>query len=154
MFGKTIEESGAMTVLGVTFDKDLRLAVFCQNKAVKAMQRVRLLRAISGRSWGANKRTLLHLYKQFIRPVLETGSVITARTSKSNLHKLQLVQNAALRTALRAPRRTRIEDLHAQAKIPMVADRLAELRRKAIVRFGDSENLKALEFQRLLQTGH
>jgi hypothetical protein len=143
-----------MTVLGITLDKNLSLTAFSQSKAVKAMQRVRLLRVISGRSWGANKRTLLHLYKQYIRPVLETGSVITACTCKSNLHRLQTVQNAALRTALRAPWRTRIEDLHRQAKIPMVADRLMELRGKAIARFGDSENVKALEFQRLLQMGH
>src|SRR5215467_8752627 len=154
MFGKTIEESDAMTVLGMTLDKNLSLTAFSQNKAAKAMQRVRLLRAISGRSWGANKRTLLHLYKQYIRPVLETGSVITACTCKSNLRRLQTIQNAALRTALRAPWRTRVEDLHRQAKIPMVADRLMELRGKAIARFGDSENVKALEFQRLLQTGH
>ena len=79
--------------------------------------------------------------------------MLTACTCKSNLRKLQIVQNAALRTALQAPWRTRIDDLHSQAKIPMVTDRLKELRRKAIVRFGDSENVKALEFQRLLQTG-
>lgn len=153
MFGNTINESDAMTMLGVTFDKNCSLTAHCQSKATKAMQRVRLLRMISGKSWGANKRTLLHLYKQYIRPVLETGGVTTACTTKSNIRRLQVVQNAALRTVLRAPWRTRIEDLHGQAKIPMISDRLKELRRKAIIRFGNSENVQALEFQRLRLMG-
>ena len=151
IFGQAIEESNAMTVLGITFDKDLSLTEHCQSKATKAMQRVRLLQLISGKGWGANKRTLLHLYKQYIRPVLETGSIVTAGTGKSNLQKLQRVQNHALRTALQADRQTRIEDLHARARIPMIADRLKDLRLKAIERFGNSENIQALEFQRLLQ---
>ena len=154
MFGNKIEEANGLRLLGVQFDKDLRLTEHCRTKAVKAMQRIRLLRLISGRDWGANKRTLLQLYKQYIRPVLETGSVLTARTHKTNLLCLQQVQNAALRVALRAPSRTKIEDLHRQAEIQMIPDRLNELRRKAIARFGDSEAVHALEFQRLLQTGH
>ena len=153
MFGNTINESDAMTMLGVTFDKNCSLTAHCQSKATKAMQRVRLLRIISGKSWGANKRTLLHLYKQYIRPVLETEGVTTAYTTKNNIRRLQVVQNAALRTVLRAPWRTRIEDLHGQAKIPMISDRLKELRRKAIIRFGNSENVQALEFERLRLMG-
>lgn len=154
MFGNTINESDAMTLLGVTFDKNGNHTAHCQSKAAKAMQRVSLLRLISGKSWGAKRRTLLHLYKQYIRPVLETGGVTTVCTTKANISRLQRVQNAALRRALRAPWQTRIEDLHAQAKIPMISDRLEELRRKAIARFGNSANVQALEFQRLRMTGH
>jgi len=153
MFGKTIEEANAMKMLGVTLDRDLHLTEHCRKLATKAMQRVRLLRLICGRSWGASKSVLLHLYKQYVRPVLETGSVITACATKSSIQRLQLVQNAALRTALRAPRRTRILDLHGRAGIQMIAERLMDLRRNAITRFGDSDNVQALEFQRLLQTG-
>ena len=140
-------------MLGVTFDKKMNLGKHSREKSAKAKQRVRLLRLISDRIWGANRDTLLHLYKQYIRPVLETGSVITANAGKSNLQMLQRVQNDALRIALRAPRRTRITDLHEQAKIPLIADRLMVMRDKAIARFGKSENVKALDAQRLFLTG-
>ena len=153
MFGKTIEEADAMTVLGVTLDKGLHLAEHCQKTATIAMQRVNLLRLMRGKNWGASKSILLRLYKQYVRPVLETGSVITACASMMSIQKLQRVQNTALRIALRAPRRTRISDLHGQAEIQMIADRLLDLRKNAITRFGTSDNVQALEFQRLLQTG-
>jgi len=114
------------------------------------MQRVRLLRMVSGKKWGANTRTLLKLYKQYIRPVLEYGNVAISKAAKSNLASLQRVQNAALRTALHGTRWSKIADLHEQANIEPLTDRLIRLRCKAIERFGDSELVKSLAIQRAL----
>ena len=151
LFGQCITEQNELKLLGVCFDRDLLLTGHCKSKASKAVQRVRLLRLVSGQTWGANARTLLKLYKQYIRPVLETGYVVTSRCHRTNLRRLQLVQNTALRTALRAKRRTRIEDLHRDANIVPIAERLERLRERAIVRFGDSEGIQSLEnFKALL----
>ena len=144
LFGQCIREQNELKLLGVCFDKNLCFTSHCKSKASKAMQRVKLLRLVSGQTWGASARTLLKLYKQYIRPVLETGYVVTSRTVKSNLSRLQRIQNSALRTALRAKRRTRIADLHREANIVPMADRLEMLREKAILRFGNSEGIQSL----------
>ena len=150
LFGQPIVEQKELTVLGVTFDKKLSFTNHCKSKASKAMQRVRLLRMVSGKKWGANTRTLLKLYKQYIRPVLEYGNVAISKAAKSNLASLQRVQNAALRTALHGTRWSKIADLHEQANIEPVTDRLIRRRCKAIERFGDSELVKSLAIQRAL----
>ena len=140
-------------MLGVTFGKSLNLINHCRSKATKAMQRVQLLRMVSGKNWGANDCTLLRLYKQYIRHVLETGSVITREACPLALSKLEVVQNSALRTCLRAPPWTRLCELHTRSKIDPLTDRLRSLRCKAEARFGDSDCIKALNFQRIFMSG-
>src|SRR5579872_5240022 len=137
LFSQTISEKDELVMLGVTFGRNGSLRNHCKGKASKAMQRVQLLRLVSGQSWGANARTLLTLYKQYIRPVLEYGNVVTCEAGKTYLNQLQVVQNAALRTALRAPKWTKISDLHERARIVPLADRLRSLQCKAMQRYGD-----------------
>src|ERR1700759_2160254 len=145
MFGQTITEQTELKLLGVTFDKRMSLKNHCGNKVKQGSQRVNLLRVISGRKWGANAKTLLKLYKQYIRPVLETGCVATCNVSQANLQTLQRIQNSALRTALRGNMRSRITEIHEMARIEPLADRLKSLCSRATVRFRDSENMKHLE---------
>ena len=153
LFGHQITEQKEMKLLGVTFDKRLSFTTHCRSKAAKAMQRVRLLRMVSGQGWGARASTILKLYKQYVRPVLETGYVATCKAPTCNLARLQRVQNAALRTALRAPMRSNIPDLHDTAGLDMLADRLRSMHRKAKVRYGNSDCIQSLELQRLLLSG-
>jgi hypothetical protein len=150
LFGQSIKERKEMSLLGVTFDKNLAFTSHCKSKATKAMQRVRLLRMVSGQGWGARASTIMKLYKQYVRPVLETGYAATCDARRSNLLLLQRVQNAALRTALRAPMRSKVPELHAEAGIEMLTDRLRRMRCKATVRYGKSDCIKSLEFQRVL----
>ena len=96
---------------------------------------------------GAKSHTLLRLYKQYVRPILETGCVVTSMTCATNVMKLQRIQNSALRVVLRAQRKLPVTNLYTEAKIEMLADRLMKLRLKAITRFGNSESIKVLEVQ-------
>jgi len=82
LFGQSINEQKELTLLGVTFSQSLSFTSHCRSKASKAMQRVRLLRMVSGQKWGANSHTLLKLYKQYIRPVLEYGNVAISNAAK------------------------------------------------------------------------
>jgi len=102
----------------------------------------------------ANSRTLLKLYKQYSRPVLEFGSVAICNASKTNLLYLQRVQNSAIRTALRATRWSRITDLNTAARMDPLTDRLRSLCCKSINRYGKSELIKSLDFQRILMSWH
>ena len=153
LFGQSINEQKELTLLGVTFSQSLSFTSHCRSKASKAMQRVRLLRMVSGQKWGANSHTLLKLYKQYIRPVLEYVNVAICNVAKSNLVCLQRVQNAALRVALRGTRRSKIKDMHDIAQMQPLTERLRSLRCKAITRYGNSELIKRLEIQRVLLGG-
>ena len=153
LFGEQIPEQNEMSLLGVTFSKTMRLAKHCKSKASKAMQRVRLLRMVSGKRWGAKAHTLLKLYKQYIRPVLESGYVATSKACPASLMILQRIQNAALRTALRAESWSKITALHELAKMEPLTDRLRRLRCKAEARYGQSELIKSLNTQKSLLSG-
>src|SRR5277367_6032282 len=142
-----------LSTFGVTFSKTMRLAKHCKSKASKAMQRVRLLRMVSGKRWGAKAHTLLKLYKQYIRPVLESGYVATSKACPASLMILQRIQNAALRTALRAKSWSKITALHELAKMEPLTDRLRRLRCKAEARYGQSELIKSLNKQTSLLSG-
>jgi exonuclease III len=152
LFGQTIKEQKHMKLLGVLFDQRLSYGPHCKEKARQASQRVNLLRTISGQTWGANTKTLMTFYKQYIRPILETGSVCTADAKKSHIKTLQLVQNSALRTALRTGRRTSIKTLHTLGRIDLLATRLKNLQSKAINRFGDSHLMKSMTVQRVIMS--
>jgi hypothetical protein len=106
---------------------------------------VNLLRLISGSGWGADGKSLLQLYKQFIRPVLESGSVATAKAKNGAIHKLEIVERRALRAVLQVGRYTRNEDLYALTGIVPIKERNAELRRNAIQRFGYSKGIQELK---------
>jgi exonuclease III len=150
LFNTELSEQNELKILGVTVNSAGSLQNHCKEKAANASRRVALLRSLRGQAWGASTKTLLRFYKQYVRPVLETGSVCTAVASKSYVTLLQTVQNAALRTCLRAPYGTRIADLHTAAGVQPVAERLQLLRDRAVQRFGRSELMTELETRRLV----
>jgi len=148
LFGVPLTEQKEMKLLGVTFGSRGSLRSHCQEKASNAAKRLNLMRALRGQNWGTSSRTLLTLYKQYIRPVLETGSVCTAEAEPSLVEKLQRIQNSAMRTALRADYRTRISQLHGKSKLVPIHDRLKRLRARAVTRLGQSVLIERLERQK------
>ena len=84
----------------------------------------------------APQKIKLTLYKSLIRPLMEYPSIITANTSDTQLHKLQVIQNKALRFILNTHWTdfTTIQQLHDRARVDMVKDRLLKLQQKALDR--------------------
>ena len=58
-----------------------------------------LFRCIAGTDFGADRQTLLQLYKSLVLPVIEYGSIVYAGGNVSTLKKLGKIQNAFLRIA-------------------------------------------------------
>lgn len=145
LFGQELVEAKEATVLGVKFDRPGNFTSHCRGKASKAMQRVNLLRVVSGRGWGANARTVLKLYKQYVRPVMDYGSVVTANACNTALSYLQRVEHRAMRIALRKPRTTRIRELYDDTGLEVLTTRLRRQRDTAIQRFGDTAAIRQLE---------
>ena len=117
---------------------------------MKAMSRVHLLRRLRGRNWGVGHRRLLTFYKQFVRPVMENGYSLSAKATPSAFKSIQVAQNTALRVSLQAPWRTRIEDLHREANIPTMRERIGQLRDGAIHRYRGSSLTTLLDTRKQL----
>ena len=145
LFNTEIKESSKFKILGVTFDKGGSTSSYCKERVKIAHRRTCLLRLISGRSWGANSQTKLTLYKQYIRPVLEYGSVATADTKESNVRLLALAERRALRYVFNLPKSSNVNDLYLRAGIERIEDRLKNNKAKAVARFGNSSGIQQLQ---------
>ena len=65
--------SNIATFLGIVLGERLTWSVHAQTVEQRCLKRLNALRAISGRSWGASKSSLLQVYRATIRSVLDYG---------------------------------------------------------------------------------
>ena len=89
--------------------------------------RLNLLKCLRGTDWGASPETLLHLYKQVVRPIIDYGSISFIAARKTQKSRLQRIQNQAIRIALRLPRYTPISWLHELSGLETVNERQKSL---------------------------
>ena len=107
----------AVKFLGLTFDRALTWKAHIDNLKKKCHRRIDLLKSLSHSSWGADRETMLYLYKTLIRPKLDYGSVVYASASDAILRKLDPIQNTAIRLSTRAFKSSPIPSLHAETGI-------------------------------------
>ena len=103
-----------------------------------------MLRTVAGKNWGTNSNTLLTLYKQFIKPVMDYGAVVTAEACKTDIKMMEIAQRQASRFALRPSPRTSNKLLHEKANITPLGDSLIRLKHKAVNSFRINSMTEAL----------
>ena len=74
----------------------------------------------------------MKLFKTYILPILEYGSLSFIAAPKLNLEKLQKIQNSAIRVCLKLPRYIRISLLHECAGLEPIYDRLKRVNVKLL----------------------
>ena len=74
----------------------------------------------------------MRLYKTYILPLIEYGSISFIGAPKLSFEKLQKLQNEAIRICLRLPRYIRIDLLHEYAGISTIHQRLEKSNRKLL----------------------
>jgi hypothetical protein len=105
-------------ILGVTFDTKHTYSTHINNTCTKARKTINILKALQATHWGKQKETLLNTYKTITRPILEYASTIWSPiASHTNINKLQIIQNNALRIATGCTRDTNIQHLHDECSI-------------------------------------
>ena len=83
------------------------------NILVQAHTPLQIIKALTATGWGKQKETLMDTYKAVIRPALEYASYVWSPiASSTSINKLQVMQNAALRTATGCSQDTTIQQLH------------------------------------------
>ena len=92
-----IKFESSVKFLGVIFDRRLTWRAHIQYVINRCNKRMNLLRAVSGNDWGADKKTLLTLYRTLIRSVVDYGSIAYDNASKTTKKLLDQSQSKALR---------------------------------------------------------
>ncbi|KAI5732078.1 hypothetical protein M8J77_020912 [Diaphorina citri] len=96
----------------LTFNEHLKIT---QGKAQK---RNNVLKVIAGSSWGKDKETLITTFKAVCQSVINYAAPIWApQASKTNMQKLQIAQNKALRAATGCHVMSSIYHLHEETKV-------------------------------------
>ncbi|UYV65980.1 hypothetical protein LAZ67_3006054 [Cordylochernes scorpioides] len=83
--------------LGYTLDPEINSSKHIQEVIRKGRDRLKILKYISGREWGADATTLKLTYTSLIRPILEYGYQIYGTASETNLKSLERIQLSAAR---------------------------------------------------------
>ena len=92
-----IKFESTVKFLGAVFDKKLTWRAHIQYVINRCNKRMNLLRAVSGTDWGADKRTLIIIYRALIRSVVDYGSIAYDSASKTTKKLLDQIQSKALR---------------------------------------------------------
>ena len=114
--------------LGLTFDKGLHWVKHIDQLVLRCKKDLNLMRYLSGTKFGADKLTLMTIYKTLIRSKLDYGCQAYGSASKSQLARLDRIQSAALRIVTGAYRSTSITDLQVECCVPPL-----ELRREELI---------------------
>ena len=115
-------------ILGVTFDPLFTFTPHVADIAARASRRLQVLKALTGTTWGQDKETILLTYKAIIKPIISYAAPIWfPTTSRTNIAKLQRIQNQALRTASGSIMMSDIQHLHSETEILPLAEHLSML---------------------------
>ena len=88
--------------LGVVLDRNLSMAQHVKYIKAKCSNRLNLFRCLTSSECGADRTTLLRLYKAIVLPVIKYGATMCAGGKEKTLASLETAQNSFLRIALGA----------------------------------------------------
>ena len=86
---------------------------------------LQMIKTLTITGWGKQKETLVATYKAVMRPALKySSSIWLPLASSTSINKLQVIQNAALRTATGYTQDTNIQYLHDETLILSIHEHL------------------------------
>ena len=101
--------------LGIIFDRKLSFIPHINYLKAKCQKALQLLRVVAHTDKGADKSTLLKLYRSLVRSKLDYGCFIYGSARKSYLRCLDSIHHLGLRLALGALRTSPVESLYVEA---------------------------------------
>lgn len=120
--------------LGLIVDRSLTFGAHIREVKRSANDRVNMLKVISATKSGGHPQTLSLLYNAIVRSYMDYGASVYANSSKSNLEKLTVTNNACLRKITGCSKTTPINTLCAIASQPPLEYRRKLTTAKEIVR--------------------
>ena len=125
LFNDVVRPVSKAKFLGVEIDSSLRFKNHIQELAARAEKRLNILKILA---WGGTEpKTLIRLYKVYVRSIFEYGSICFLHCPDSSLDIMQKIQNRAIRICHRLPRYVSIKLLHESSCLPTIKERLIQL---------------------------
>lgn len=116
--GNRIKVSNQVKFLGIIFDSKLSFLPHIKYLKCICQDSLNVLKVISHTDWGADRETLLRLYRSLVRSKLDYGCIVYGSARKSYLEALDPVHHQGLRIALGAFRTSPKDSLYAEAGEP------------------------------------
>ena len=132
-----------MKFLGIIFDSKLTFQKHFEDVLECCNHRYHCLRLLANKKWGPSPATLIQIYKQCIRPILEYDSLSTIIASDNIISKIQRLQNKFIRLALCLPKYSIRQLLHDSTGLPYVKDRLLTCATKSLDRIAQYPPVEA-----------
>ena len=145
LYGSPIPVVEETKFLGVIFDRKLSFIPHIRYVKAKCLKALNLLKVLSNTSWGADRPTLLHLYRSLIRSKLDYGSVVYGSARKSYLQTLDTVHHQGLRLALGAFRTSPVTSLYVEADEPSLYLRREKLSLQYAIRLAANQRNSAFK---------
>ena len=144
--------------LGVIFDSSLTWEKHIDNLKETAGSKVNILKAISGIDWGADRHTMLMLYRNMIRPKMEYGCALYSTAAKTHIDKLTVIQNRCLKIAIGVFKTVKTEILEVESGVYSLSHHFTKvmINIAASIAFNDNHPLRALmlQYNRYIYASH
>ncbi|GBN58766.1 hypothetical protein AVEN_120834-1 [Araneus ventricosus] len=98
--------------LGIVFDTKLKFRSHIKHLKTKCNRTLNIMKVLSKTSWGADKVSLMRIYRYLVRSKLDYGAPVYGSAAKSTLLILDSVYHQGLHLATGAFRTTSIPSLH------------------------------------------
>lgn len=115
LYGLPIPMKNVHKFLGLIVDSKLSFIPHIKNLKVKCIKSLNILKVLSHVSWGADRLSLLHIYRSLIRSRLDYGCMVYGSARSSALKMLDPVHHQGLRLATGAFRTSPVQSLYADA---------------------------------------
>ena len=115
LYGQSVETRPAARFLGVLLDRRLTYKEHFQALRERCFKSLSVLKCVSRTSYGADRDTLLLLYRSMIRSKLDYASFVYDSASESSKRSLDTVHHASVRVATGAFRTSPTSSLLAEA---------------------------------------
>ena len=119
--------------LGLILDQRLTWRLQIEHLVAKAQTQLNLLRALAALHSTPFPELILKLYRPLVRPIFEYSCIAFINASPNHIGKLQMVQNACLRAALKLPAYTPIPLLHDAAGVDPLKTHLLDFSKKRLL---------------------
>ena len=118
-----IEKEDTPKYLGVHFDPRLTWKNQINNCQKIGVKRTQLLKKLAGTNWGASSDILKQTYTGYVRPALEYGISAWGNCSKTQMEKLDRVQNSNMRIICGGMKSTPIHAMETITGLPSLSER-------------------------------
>ncbi len=141
----SIPQKSETKFLGVIFDQNLTWTPHIKHLIERCKLDINILKILTNARWGGGKEALLLLYRSLIKSKLSYGSEAWSDTCKSNIAKLQSIQNQALKTVTGALPGTPRQYLLVETGEPDLPETYTKIRADYIARSNHSPHIQQLK---------